>query len=156
LRRFVAEGATILTHESNKSYLEKVLAEPHTLNPDKQEQVKAKISIETMGDKKVLTDGIHVIELYHLRPDLHAEGQIVAYLPKERVLLEADGFLPTAQVDATTPNPIDPNNLLNNISRLKLNVETIVPVHYPADLRVVTMAELTKRAAMQAAQVGSR
>ena len=35
LRAFVAEGSTILTHESNKAYLEKVLSLPHTLNPDK-------------------------------------------------------------------------------------------------------------------------
>src|SRR5262245_6583922 len=31
LRAFVAEGSTILTHESNKAYLEKILALPHTL-----------------------------------------------------------------------------------------------------------------------------
>lgn len=156
LRRFVAEGATILTHEKNKSYLEKLLGQPHTLNPDKQEQVKAKINIETMGDKKVLTDGTHVIELYRRQDNLHHEGEIVAYLPNEKVLLEADGFLPPAQADATTPNPLDPNHLLNDIKQLKLNVDAIVPVHYPADLRVVTMEELTKRAAAQAVQAASR
>ena len=109
-----------------------------------------------MGDKKVLTDGNHVIELYRLSPDLHQEAQLVAYFPKEKVLLEADGFLPPAQIDAPTPNPVNPNNLLENINRLKLNVETIIPVHYPADLRVVTLAELQKRAAQQAALAGSR
>jgi glyoxylase-like metal-dependent hydrolase (beta-lactamase superfamily II) len=156
LRRFVAEGATILTHDKNKAYLEKMLSQPHTLNPDKQEQVKAKINIETMGDRKTLTDGTHLIELYRLQDNLHHEAELAAYLPREKVLLEADGFLPPAQADATTPNPFDPNHLLNDINRLKLNVETIVPVHYPADLRVVTMEELTKRAAAQAAQAGSR
>ena len=35
-------------------------------------------------------------------------------------------------------------NLLDNINRLKLNVETIIPVHYPADGRKVTMAELRR------------
>jgi glyoxylase-like metal-dependent hydrolase (beta-lactamase superfamily II) len=156
LRRFVAEGATILTNEKNKAYLEKVLSQPHTLNPDKQEQVKAKLTIETVGSKKVLTDGTHVIELYRLQDNLHHEAELAAYLPNEKVLLEADGFLPPAQADATTPNPFDPNHLLNDIRLFKLNVATIVPVHYPADLRVVTIEELTKRAAAQAAQVGSR
>ena len=33
LRAFVAEGATILTHEVNKAYLEKDLSLPHTLGP---------------------------------------------------------------------------------------------------------------------------
>ena len=35
---FVAEGSTILTHQSNKAYLEKVLSLPHTLNPDQAQQ----------------------------------------------------------------------------------------------------------------------
>jgi len=38
LRAAVAEGATILTHQTNKAYLEKTLALPHTLNPDKAQQ----------------------------------------------------------------------------------------------------------------------
>ena len=38
LRAFVAEGATILTHQLNKAYLEKTLSLPHTLNPDKAQQ----------------------------------------------------------------------------------------------------------------------
>jgi hypothetical protein len=35
LRGFVAEGSTILAHQVNKAYLEKILSAPHTLNPDK-------------------------------------------------------------------------------------------------------------------------
>ena len=31
LRAFVAEGATIVTHEVNKPYYEKIWANPHTL-----------------------------------------------------------------------------------------------------------------------------
>jgi hypothetical protein len=35
-------------------------------------------------------------------------------------------------------------SLADNIQRLKLDVQRIIPVHYPADNRVVTMAELTR------------
>lgn len=145
LRAFVAEGSTILTHRVNKAYLEKVLSAPHTLNPDKAQQAGKKPVVEAIGDKKVLTDGTHVIELYHLRKFLHHDGMIVAYLPKEKVLLEADGYNPTTAT-ATPPNPPGPYtvSLLDNIQRLKLDVQRIVPVHYPADNRVVTMAELTR------------
>jgi glyoxylase-like metal-dependent hydrolase (beta-lactamase superfamily II) len=145
LRAFVAEGATILTHQVNKAYLEKVLSAPHTLNPDRAQQAGKKPVVEAVGDKKVLTDGTHVIELYHLRNFTHHDGMIVAYLPKEKVLLEADGYNPQAAT-ATPPNPPSPYtlSLLDNIQRLKLDVQRIVPVHYPADSRVVTMAELTR------------
>src|SRR5215471_19275480 len=60
LRTFMAEGATVITHEVNKPFLQKVGTMPHTLNPDKLEQGKKKPSIETMTEKRVLTDGNHV------------------------------------------------------------------------------------------------
>jgi glyoxylase-like metal-dependent hydrolase (beta-lactamase superfamily II) len=148
LRAFVAEGTTILTHQINKGYWEKLLAAPHTLSPDRQETAKKKISVETFGDKKVLTDGNHVIELHRLQGGLHQEGMVVAYLPKEKILVEADAFNPPAQPNAPVATPVNPAtlNLVDNIERLKLDVETIVPVHYPADGRKVTKAELMRAA----------
>jgi glyoxylase-like metal-dependent hydrolase (beta-lactamase superfamily II) len=145
LRAFVAEGATIITHQLNKPYLEKVLSTPHTLNPDKAQLAGKKPIIEAMGEKKVLTDGTHVIELYHLQSFPHHDGMIIAYLPKEKVLLEADGYNPQAAT-ATPPVPPSPftTSLLDNIQRLKLDVQRVVPVHYPADNRVVTMAEINR------------
>jgi glyoxylase-like metal-dependent hydrolase (beta-lactamase superfamily II) len=145
LRAFVAEGSTILTHQVNKAYLEKTLSVPHTLNPDKAQQNGKKPMVEAVGEKKVLTDGTHVIEMYHQTNYGHHDGMLLVYLPKEKVLLEADGYNPVAAT-ATPPSPASPYtmNLLDTIRRLKLDVQRIVPVHYPADNRVVTMAELTR------------
>jgi len=145
LRAAVAEGATILTHQLNKAYLEKTLSMPHTLNPDKAQQNGKKPIVEAVGEKKVLTDGTHVVELYHLQNFGHHDGMLIAYLPKEKVLLEADGYNPQPTT-ATPPSPPSPFtvSLLDNIRRLKLDVQRIVPVHYPVDNRVVTMAELTR------------
>ncbi|HYJ93539.1 MAG TPA: MBL fold metallo-hydrolase [Vicinamibacterales bacterium] len=145
LRAFVAEGSTILTHESNKAYLEKVLSLPHTLNPDKAQGSGKKPILEGMGDRKILTDGTHVLELHHLKNFLHHDGMLVAYLPKEKVLLEADAYNPQPPA-ATPPNPPSPYtlSLADNIQRLKLDVQRIIPVHYPADNRVVTISEMTR------------
>jgi glyoxylase-like metal-dependent hydrolase (beta-lactamase superfamily II) len=145
LRAFVAEGATIITHQANKSYYEKIFKNPHTLVPDtlSQKTPQPKIKIETMREKKVLTDGEHVIELYHLDGSTHDMGMIIAYLPKQKVLLEADEF---NVGQANAPAPANPNpyqvNLLASIERLKLDVDRIIPVHLPGDNRKVTMAEL--------------
>jgi glyoxylase-like metal-dependent hydrolase (beta-lactamase superfamily II) len=146
LRTFVAEGATVVTHQINKPYFEKTFAAPHTLNPDKLAAAKKKPTFETMTEKKVLTDGNHVIELHHLQGSGHNEGLIVAYFPKEKILVEADAYNPPAQPNAPTPNPLSPynTNLVENIERLKLDVATIIPVHYAADGRKVTKAELWK------------
>jgi len=145
LRAAVAEGATILTHQINKAYLEKTLSIPHTLNPDKAQQNGKKPIVEAVGEKKVLTDGTHVVELHHMTNFGHHDGMLLVYFPKEKVLLEADGYNPQPTT-ATPPNPPSPftTSLLDNIRRLRLDVQRIVPVHYPADNRVVTLAELTK------------
>jgi glyoxylase-like metal-dependent hydrolase (beta-lactamase superfamily II) len=145
LRAAVSEGATILTYQLNKGYLEKTLSVPHTLNPDKAQQNGRKPIVEAVGEKKVLTDGARVIELYHQTGFGHHDGMLLAYLPKERVLIEADGYNPQPAT-ATPPSPASPYtlNLLDTIKRLKLDVQRIVPIHLPADNRQITMAELTK------------
>ena len=145
LRAFVAEGATIITHQINKPYYEKIFKDPHTLVPDKLSQMspQPKVKIETMTEKKVVTDGEHTIELFHVQGSTHNEGMIIAYLPKQKVLLEADEFN-VGPANAPTPASINPyhTNLLANIERLKLDVDRIIPVHLPGDNRKVTMAEL--------------
>jgi len=152
LRAVVAEGATILTFQLNKPYLEKTLSLPHTLNPDKAQQAGKKPIVEAVGEKRVLTDGTRTIELYHMQNFGHHDGMLLVYLPKEKVLLEADGYNPQAAT-ATPPTPPSPYtvSLYDNIQRLKLDVQRVVPVHYPADNRVVTLAELAKWAGRSAA-----
>jgi glyoxylase-like metal-dependent hydrolase (beta-lactamase superfamily II) len=145
LRAFVAEGTTVLTYRTNKPYLESVLALPHTISPDKAQASGNKPLVEAVGEKRVLTDGTQVIELYHLQHFLHHDGMLVAYLPKEKVLFEADGYNPQA-ADASPPNVPSPFtlSLLDNVQRLNLDVQRIVPVHYPADGRVITLSDLRR------------
>jgi len=144
LRAFVAEGATVVTHEINKPYYEKTFAMPHTLSPDRLAMAPRKATFETVTEKKVLTDGNHVVEIHHLQGSGHNDGLLVAYLPKEKILIEADAFNPPPQVAAAPPAQVSPYtaNLITTIDRLKLDVDRIVPIHYPADNRVVRKAEL--------------
>jgi glyoxylase-like metal-dependent hydrolase (beta-lactamase superfamily II) len=144
LRAFAAEGITILTHQTNKAYLEKALAQPRTLVAGGAVPAR-KPKVEGVGDKKVLSDGERTVELYRLQAFGHHEGMLVAYFPKEKVLFEADAYNPQP-VSAAPPSPPSPYNLslLENISALKLDVARIVPVHRPADDRVVTIEELRR------------
>jgi len=143
LRAYVAEGATVVTHQINKPYYEKIWANPHTIAPDVLSKNPKKPKFETVADKKVMTDGNHVIELYHEQDFGHNDGMLLVYLPKEKLLLEADGFNPPPQPLTRTPATISPYtaNTAANIDRLKLDVERIIPVHYPADNRKVMKSE---------------
>jgi glyoxylase-like metal-dependent hydrolase (beta-lactamase superfamily II) len=143
LRPFVAEGATIVTQQVNKAWFEKVLASPRTLNPDRQQQLKKKVVVEAVDDKKVLTDGNQVIELYHIRGTGHNAGLLFAYLPKPKILIQAD------MLGVPMPNaPLAVNsygqNFLMNLERLKLDVAMMVPIHLPATAKPVMWADLMK------------
>lgn len=148
LRPLVAEGATIVTHQINRPFYERVFSAPRTLNPDRLAKSPRKPAFDTVTDRKVLTDGSQTIELHHLRGSGHNEGIIVAYLPKLRILIEADAYNPPADPAAPMPMPPSPYtvNLLENIERLRLDPARIIAVHYPADGRVVTKEELMKAA----------
>ena len=129
VRAFAAEGATIITHEMNKPYFEKVFKNPHRINPDSLARSGRTAVIEGVGDKRVLTDGVQTLELYHIRGNFHNDALLMAYLPKLRVLIQADAFHPRP---GAPPYPSPPQftvNLVENIQRLKLDVAQVLHIH---------------------------
>ncbi len=142
LRTYVAQGATVVTHDSNKDYFQKTFMAPATLSPDMQAKSPKMPIIQGVTDKFVLTDGKQTIEVYATQGDTHTDEMLVAYLPKSRILVEADSYSPAA-AGTPPPSPAPPNavNLYNNIQRLKLNVATIAPIHGRG---AVPMAEFLK------------
>jgi hypothetical protein len=136
----VDEGATIVTHQMNRTYYEQAWTAPHTLNPDRLAQSKNTAVFETFTDKHVLTDGKRAIEIYPIAGSGHNDAFVLVYLPAEKILAEADAYTPAA---ANAPPPAAPNpfsvNLHDNIQRLKLDVRQIAALHGP---RIATMADL--------------
>ncbi|MBM4297135.1 MAG: MBL fold metallo-hydrolase [Deltaproteobacteria bacterium] len=126
LRAFAAEGATIVTHEVNRNYFERAAANSWSLNPDNLAKSKKKLVMQTMGDNMVLTDGTRSVELYQIVGNAHHDGLIMAYLRKEKLLIQADAFSPRGV--PKTPNPYSVN-LEANVRRLNLDVERILPIH---------------------------
>jgi glyoxylase-like metal-dependent hydrolase (beta-lactamase superfamily II) len=130
LRAFVAEGIPIVTHETHKQYYEQqIFRNPHTLNPDRLARAPRAPTIETVKDKRVFTDGRMTLEIHHLRDHAHSEGLLVAYIPRERLLIQADAFHPrpgAKPLPAPSPFTI---NLVDNVARLKLDVARVVQVH---------------------------
>jgi glyoxylase-like metal-dependent hydrolase (beta-lactamase superfamily II) len=130
VRTYVAEGAVIVTHEVNKAFYQGTFKSPHSLNPDKLEQSKKKAVIESFTDKKIITDGARTIELHHIAGNLHNDGILMIYFPKERILAVCDMFA-RIPADAPVPEKVSPFtvNLLENIDRLKLDFDVILPFH---------------------------
>jgi hypothetical protein len=131
------------TRFTSRTY-EKIWAAPHTLNPDRLAREPKKPTFETVSEKKVLTDGNHVVELHHRRAAVTTKGMIVAYLPKEKILVEADAFNPPADKNA----PVVRRQSLHaqsrrHLRRLKHRCAGGSFRFIPVDNRVVEFAEFT-------------
>ena len=130
LRAYVHEGATVVTHESNKPYYQEVLrAGPWLLEPDRlslypPEEWSEGYIFETLNQRYVLADDTQRVEIYTVQGLGHVAGMLLAYLPAEKILVQAD--LHSDQQQA--PNASS-RTLLRALQQLELDVETIVGIH---------------------------
>jgi glyoxylase-like metal-dependent hydrolase (beta-lactamase superfamily II) len=129
VRAIMAEGITIITQAGNKAYYEKVATMPHTIVADRLSRSPKKPVIETVAEKRVLTDGNQILELYHV-PTVHTDTMLVGYLPKAKILIEADLWNPPAAnaPAQTAVNPVT-TAFFNSIQELKLDVSQVAGLH---------------------------
>jgi hypothetical protein len=141
----VAEGATIIMQARSKPYFQKAWATPVAIAPDRLARSGRKGSIRTVDERLVLSDGSRTLDIRRVRDSHHAETFLVVYLPKERLLIEADSFSPGAPNSPPPPRP-DPHNvnLIENLQAFDLPVERILPIHG----RVVPVSDLYTAAGM--------
>jgi len=131
LRTYVAQGATVITHELNKPFFEKVWARPRTIAPDSLSKAPKAAIFETVSDKKVLTDGTRTIELYHMKGTSHNVANLLVYMPAEKLLFWGDGYNPPAGDDPRDPvrTPEQMIDLYRVITMNNLDVKTVAPAH---------------------------
>jgi hypothetical protein len=96
--------------------------------------------METVRDELVLTDGSMTVHLYAVT-GAHCETMLIAYFPREQVIVEADVYSPAAAVHVFA------GKFLEDIRARALSVETIVPLHGAP----VPFARLVSDAAAQGA-----
>jgi glyoxylase-like metal-dependent hydrolase (beta-lactamase superfamily II) len=135
LRTYMHIGATIITHWKNYDfYTNDVLNySPRTLEPDMLSlwpptELAEGYQYETVRENYALSDGHRLMQLSYVHPLSHSEGMLVAYLPEEKLLIEADLF-DSSDLELTTEASTDNRSLYNHVQRLGLDVEIIVPIH---------------------------
>jgi glyoxylase-like metal-dependent hydrolase (beta-lactamase superfamily II) len=139
LRTAAAEGATLVVSEQARPWFERALAQPNSINPDALAKSGAKVSLVGVNGRRTFSDSSRTVEIVMVEDSVHAKGFLMAWLPRERILIEADAFTPGPP---STPAPAQPNannvNLAQNIERLRLDVDRILPLHG----RMVPVGEL--------------
>jgi glyoxylase-like metal-dependent hydrolase (beta-lactamase superfamily II) len=150
LRPFVAAGATVVTHQSNRVFYETAWAAPRTMVPDALSRAARTPAFRTVADRTVMTDDSRTVEIHRIVNSPHSDGFLMVYLPAEKILVEADaytpglaaptGSAPTGPAPAVSPVTL---NLLQNVERLKLGVTQIAPLHGP---RMASLDDLLRAA----------
>ncbi|HEV8394728.1 MAG TPA: MBL fold metallo-hydrolase, partial [Vicinamibacterales bacterium] len=128
LPAFVAEGVTIVTQQNNKEFFERALNTPRTLLNDTLAKNPNKVKVETIAEKKVFSDGMRTVEFYHIYPSPHSNGLTVAFIPKEKILFQADYTLPAA---GQQPND-HIKALQAALAKLSLDFDKYLSVHREA------------------------
>ena len=88
------------------------------------------VPIERVNQKYVLSDGNQILELYPMLGSTHIGPMLLAYLPKQKILINADMYTPPAP-GAQTPSQAMQGiqALQEQIDRLKLDVAQHVTLH---------------------------
>lgn len=124
IRTAVAEGLTILTHAANETFYRRMAAQPSTIVPDALARNPKGIDIEVFEDTTAYEDDYMRVELYHLEGSPHMDALLMAYLPKQGLVIQGDAFTPGSRSPQTSAP-----NLLETIERYQLEVTRIVPLH---------------------------
>jgi glyoxylase-like metal-dependent hydrolase (beta-lactamase superfamily II) len=142
VRAAAGEGITVVTTDGSRAFFEKTLAAPSTVRPDHLAKSGRKPVVEGVRDRRVMTDGTRTVEIRSISGNLHADDLLMVYLPKEKLLIEADAFTPpppNVTIPAGQVNPFSVN-LAENITKQGLAVDRILPLHG----RIVPVSELHK------------
>ena len=95
MRAAVAEGATIVTQADNVPYFERVFAQPNRVRPDRmarsRQASRASAPWPTSWTSATRT---RPVEVHRIAGGPHSDSFLMVYLPKEKLLIEADAFTP--------------------------------------------------------------
>ncbi len=134
LRTYLHIGSTIVTHLQNLEFLNNdVLSyEPRTVEPDivskwPPTELSEGYNYEAIQENYVITDDSRILRVYYVQPLRHVAGMLMAYLPAEGIVFQADLF-DTHESPRAAQLPAM-RSLHTQVERMKLNVETIAPVH---------------------------
>jgi glyoxylase-like metal-dependent hydrolase (beta-lactamase superfamily II) len=123
LRAAIADGLTVVAQAGNEAFVKEMAARPFTRTPDTLAKAPKPPVVVAVGDTHTITDGARELLLYHVAGNPHSDTMLMAYLPRERLLVEVDAFSPGG-----TYHPYAAN-LLDHVQKRKLRVDRIIPLH---------------------------
>lgn len=135
IRPFIAEGATILTSAVTAPVIEQAAQNRFTLEPDELSGTDITPTIEIIDDKHTISDVNMEVRLIDVGENPHANGMLVAYLPRQKLLYQSDLFEPSNMNFFPSKSRVPVMKwFVNWLDNSRLEVESVYAIH--AGLRV--------------------
>jgi metallo-beta-lactamase superfamily protein len=112
------------------TFIEEIVRRPHTRVPDELARHPKALHIETVDARRTLGDAAQPVDLFPISGSAYADTLLMAYLPRPRLLIEADVYTPPNEGSRESAYPFAAN-LIENVQRQHLSVDRIVPLHGP-------------------------
>jgi len=134
IRAAISEGLTVITHQGNVALFEEVAKRPHAIVPDALQKSPKPLMVKGISEDTVLGDGTMTVNLYPLSGP-HSETMLIAYFPRERLLVEADVY---------NPGPVQSfaGHFLGELKARNLRIDRMVPLH----AKIAPYAQFVKEA----------
>ena len=139
LRAGVAQGMELITDKGNADAFAQLVGRAHTINPDALARNPRPPKITAVDDAYEIKDSLRDIRIYHKVGDPESATMVMAYIPRDRVLVNTDGW---NVITAQTPNDSDSPSMFDNIVKRHLDVVRHVPLH---SIGMPTQAEFMKQ-----------
>jgi glyoxylase-like metal-dependent hydrolase (beta-lactamase superfamily II) len=147
-RAYFHAGTTLITTRGNVGFYEKLATIRQTIRPDPLTSNPRAPVIEVFERKRVITDGTQTVELHDVGPNAHSEELTIAYLPKQKILWQADLAIQPftgGGVNAALPITVEFAKKLKKLGLAKF--ERMVEAHHS---RIITRAEFEESLAKAA------
>jgi glyoxylase-like metal-dependent hydrolase (beta-lactamase superfamily II) len=124
IRVAVAEGLSIISRRENELIMRDMINHPTPDFPDVLSRNPKPLKFIPVDEHLRLADKSMIVDVYWARTNSHMADGLFAYVPSAKVIAEAD--------IATAARDYQPwaDNYMDNIEYYKLDVETLLPVHF--------------------------
>jgi glyoxylase-like metal-dependent hydrolase (beta-lactamase superfamily II) len=131
LRAVGANDTIVITHESNFPFYEGIVFDlrPRMIQPDRLSLAPRQVHYVLVKEGYKLTDGDQEIDIYHADQLEHAEDMLIVWLPKAKIVYEADLWNPVPAGQPQPPITAQNMNFIYNLERAGIQPETIVSTH---------------------------
>jgi glyoxylase-like metal-dependent hydrolase (beta-lactamase superfamily II) len=130
IRRFAAEGATIVVAPGHERAARHALDRPHTLAPDPWKGSSGEATLEVVPDRRVIADGTRTLEIVNTGDNPHTRENLFVWLPADRILFQGDLFYYTEGAPFPPPGRETMNRCFSRFLRENgIEPEAIYGVH---------------------------